>query len=108
MIRGDVADEGADDFVVTHAAMQPAEKQHELHAGGNDAVKMPYQCVGMRVLLECSGLARFSSSKQVSTCKRSKFPPISEYATSLRSAVRFSPALGSAWFDARRFARALF
>jgi len=30
----EVADEGAIDFVVAHAAVQPAEKQDELHAGG--------------------------------------------------------------------------
>jgi len=34
MIRGDVANEGARDFVVAHAAMQPAEKDDELHADG--------------------------------------------------------------------------
>jgi hypothetical protein len=36
MDGGDVADESADDFVIAHAAMQPAEKEHELYAGGND------------------------------------------------------------------------
>jgi hypothetical protein len=36
MDRGDVSDEGADDFVVAHAAMQPAKEQHELDAGGKE------------------------------------------------------------------------
>lgn len=30
----DVANERADDFVITHPAMQPAEEQDELHARG--------------------------------------------------------------------------
>ena len=34
MIFGDVADELAIDFVVAHAAMEPAEEDGELHAGG--------------------------------------------------------------------------
>lgn len=34
MIGGDVVDEGTRDFVVAHAAMQPAQKQDELHADG--------------------------------------------------------------------------
>jgi hypothetical protein len=36
MIRRNVADEGVRDFVVAHAAMQPAEKHSELHGAGND------------------------------------------------------------------------
>lgn len=36
MIGGDVADEGAHDFVVAHAAMQPAQEQNELHADRKD------------------------------------------------------------------------
>jgi hypothetical protein len=36
MICGNVADESAHDFVIAHAAMQPAEKQNELHSDGND------------------------------------------------------------------------
>ncbi len=31
MVCGDVAHEGAGDFVVAHAAVQPAEKQDKLH-----------------------------------------------------------------------------
>jgi len=31
MIGGDVAHEGAGDFVIAHAAMQPAEKQNTLN-----------------------------------------------------------------------------
>jgi hypothetical protein len=31
-----VANKGAIDFVVAHAAMQPAQKHYELHAGGSD------------------------------------------------------------------------
>src|SRR6266850_1374952 len=76
MIRGDVADEGADDFVVTHAAMQPAEKQHELHAGGNDRGQDAVPMCGHESSLGVQRLgAAFSSSKQVSTCKSgSKLP----------------------------------
>jgi hypothetical protein len=37
MIRGDVAHKGAGDFVIAHAAMQPAEKQYKLHAGGKES-----------------------------------------------------------------------
>ena len=36
MIGGDVAHEGARDFVVAHAAMQPAQEQNKLHVHGND------------------------------------------------------------------------
>jgi len=36
MVRSNVANESADNFVIAHAAMQPAEKEHELHASGND------------------------------------------------------------------------
>jgi hypothetical protein len=36
MVGGDVADEGAHDFVVTHAAMRPAKKQNELRADRKD------------------------------------------------------------------------
>jgi len=34
VIGGDIADEGARDFVISHAAMQPAQKQNELHSDG--------------------------------------------------------------------------
>src|SRR5690348_9053088 len=34
MVGGDVADEGAGDFVVAHAAVQPAEKENELDGDG--------------------------------------------------------------------------
>ena len=37
MIRGDVADERGHDFVVAHAAMQPAKKHYELHTDGKDS-----------------------------------------------------------------------
>src|SRR5947208_4344576 len=37
MVRGNVADERADDFVITHTAMQPAEKQNKLCADGKDS-----------------------------------------------------------------------
>jgi hypothetical protein len=33
---GDVAHERANDLVIAHAAVQPAEKKHELYTGGND------------------------------------------------------------------------
>ena len=36
MIRGDVAHEGAGDFVVAHAAVQPAQEKDELHGDGNE------------------------------------------------------------------------
>src|SRR5579859_2449563 len=36
MVGGDVAHEGAHDFVVAHAAMQPAQEEDELHADGNE------------------------------------------------------------------------
>ena len=39
VIRGDVADESTSDFVIAHAAMQPSEKQHELHADGKERGK---------------------------------------------------------------------
>jgi len=56
MIRGDIAHEGAGDFVVAHAAMQPAEEQDKLHAGGNDGcqyaipVKEAWNSFGVRRL----------------------------------------------------------
>ena len=36
MVFGDVADELAIDFVVAHAAMEPAQEDGELHAGGGE------------------------------------------------------------------------
>lgn len=36
MVCGDIVDEGARDFVVAHAAMEPTEEEHELHAYGKD------------------------------------------------------------------------
>src|SRR5713226_3423934 len=35
MIGGDVAHEGAGDFVVAHAAVHPAQEDYELHRDGN-------------------------------------------------------------------------
>jgi hypothetical protein len=35
MIGGDVAHEGAGDFVVAHAAVQPAQEDDELHSDGD-------------------------------------------------------------------------
>src|SRR6266850_4141822 len=80
MIRGDVADEGTDDFVVTHAAMQPAEKQHELHASGNDRGQDAVPMCGHESSLGVQRPgAAFSSSKQASTCKSgSKLPHSTE------------------------------
>ena len=43
MVGGDVAEKGAVDFVVEDAAMQPAEKQHELH--GNRREREQRECV---------------------------------------------------------------
>lgn len=34
MIGGHVADEGTRDFVIAHAAMEPAQEQNELHSDG--------------------------------------------------------------------------
>ena len=36
VIRGDVADEGAHDFVIAHAAMEPAQEENELRTDGKD------------------------------------------------------------------------
>jgi hypothetical protein len=36
VIGGDVAHEGAGDFVVAHAAVQPAQEDDELHRDGNE------------------------------------------------------------------------
>ncbi|PYU53027.1 MAG: hypothetical protein DMG48_01955 [Acidobacteria bacterium] len=36
MIGGDVAHKGARDFVISHAAVQPAQEQDKLHSGGSD------------------------------------------------------------------------
>jgi hypothetical protein len=36
MIRGNVAHEGTGDFVIAHAAMQPAQEQEKLQASGKD------------------------------------------------------------------------
>src|SRR5271165_6938546 len=36
VVEGYVADEGAVDFVIAHAAVQPAQEEDELHAGGGD------------------------------------------------------------------------
>ena len=36
MICGDVAHKRAHDFVIAHAAVQPAQEQNELHADGNE------------------------------------------------------------------------
>jgi len=36
MVRGDVVDESAHDFVVAHAAVQPAKEEDELHGDGDD------------------------------------------------------------------------
>jgi len=38
MISGDVAHEGAGDFFVAHAAMEPAQEDDELHDTGTNAV----------------------------------------------------------------------
>lgn len=44
MVGGNVAEKGAMDFVVEHAAVQPAKKQRELHENGR---KRNYrQCEG--------------------------------------------------------------
>src|SRR5882757_8640576 len=42
MIGGDVAHEGAGDFFVAHAAMQPAQEDDELHDDGNERGEPAY------------------------------------------------------------------
>jgi hypothetical protein len=37
MICGDIAHKRAHDFVVAHAAVQPTQKQDELHAAGSES-----------------------------------------------------------------------
>src|SRR5579885_2930993 len=54
VICGDVADEGAREFVVAHAAVQPAEKERELHearSGSRDQTE-PMKWHGSRLELE--------------------------------------------------------
>src|SRR6267378_5758017 len=42
MVGGNVAHEGAGDFIVAHAAMQPAQEDDELHEDGNERGEPAY------------------------------------------------------------------
>src|SRR5229473_3909740 len=74
MISGDVAHEGARDFVVAHAAVHPAQEDYELHRDGNKCcepagrggraqtvdrhAKYPLRNAALSsICLECGGLA---------------------------------------------------
>src|SRR6267143_7207064 len=56
MIRGDIANKGAGDFVIAHAAVQPAEEQDKLHASAKDGRQNAVPMGGHGIPLECGGL----------------------------------------------------
>src|SRR5579859_5371737 len=70
MIGGDIANEGAHDFVVAHAAMHPAKKQNELRADRKDGCENAVPVGGHREILlgkvkECAGPAYFPAPSNV-------------------------------------------
>lgn len=72
MVGGNVADEGAIDFVVAHAAMQPAEEDDELYAGGSergqDGVPMDRHVGPVNVLVRVACFERLSEKSKAKAC----------------------------------------
>src|SRR2546429_316490 len=66
MVRGNVADESADDFVITHTAMQPAEKQDKLRTNRKDSRENAVPVGGHQNPGPAAAAHRFSSPKVLS------------------------------------------
>ncbi|PYU11272.1 MAG: hypothetical protein DMG37_17455 [Acidobacteria bacterium] len=66
MVRGNVADESADDFVIAHTAMQPAEKQYELRDDGKDCSENAVPVCRHQNPWTAAACRRFSSAHDLS------------------------------------------